>query len=698
MVPTMRSLMLSLDEVSTRTVSPSWRRRAVAPLLSLGLLGAVACTGGTSADSETGDEGTTGTPVEEPDPEVLWPTLECDPLVPEFCGYPWPNNVFTRSDATAATGRRLELSAALVPKHKITPTDPRPYEGVDGFSPAGALLTQLPGATRTGVATDQTIERSLESDSPTVIIDAETGEWIPHFVEIDASTDHDDERSFILMPAIRLADDHRYIVAIRGIVDASGAPLTASPAFAALRDLIEYVPADGEDAAAVEDRRPLYADIFGRLADAGVPRGELLLAWDFTTQSTADQTANLVHMRDEALAMAPFEYTIDSVDTMTDPENVLVEIEGSMTVPLYTSDEDWGGLLNFGSDGLPEPTGMHEVDFVLTIPLSAANEPAALVQYGHGLFGAKEESTSGHLRSFMNEYNYAFFAVDWNGMAAVDRIHAAYVLEQGGLEGFEFMMDRMHQGILNALMSMNVMRQGLANDPDWGQYLDPDSRYYFGISQGGILGGVYMGLSTEVERGALGVPGQPYNLLLTRSVDFEPFFDIAKSRLEDARDVQMMLGLVQLLWNRVEPTGYTNHIASDLLPGTPAHSVLMRAAVGDHQVSTLGAHHMARTVNAVHLDTGIRPVWGLESVDASSTGSVYVEYAFGLPPDPVCNLPQDACDDPHGKLRKLDEARMQLDEFLRMGSVTNYCNGGVCEFADMSGCSEGESFTGMCLP
>src|SRR5690606_3947794 len=137
----------------------------------------------------------------------------------------------------------------------------------------------------------------------------------------------------------------------------------------------------------------------------------------------------------------------------------------------------------------------------------------------------------------------------------------------------------------------------------------------------------------------------------------------------------------------VEPVGYTNHIGADLLPGTPEHAVLMRAAIGDHQVSTLAAHHMARSVGAKHLDTGIRPVWGLESVQDSSSGSVYTEYAFGLPPDPVCNIPQDACDDPHGKLRRLDEARRQLDEFLRTGVATNYCAGGVCEFADMSGCS-----------
>jgi hypothetical protein len=35
---------------------------------------------------------------------------------------------------------------------------------------------------------------------------------------------------------------------------------------------------------------------------------------------------------------------------------------------------------------------------------------------------------------------------------------------------------------------------------------------YFGNSEGGIFGGVYMALSTQVERGLLGVSGAQYSL------------------------------------------------------------------------------------------------------------------------------------------------------------------------------------------
>src|SRR5690606_26901583 len=62
-------------------------------------------TGGTSTgfdssdSSESADEssGTTGEPEEPWDGD--WPTLECDPIVPDVCGMPFPNNVFTAPEA-----------------------------------------------------------------------------------------------------------------------------------------------------------------------------------------------------------------------------------------------------------------------------------------------------------------------------------------------------------------------------------------------------------------------------------------------------------------------------------------------------------------------------------------------------------------------------------------------------------------------
>ena len=36
--------------------------------------------------------------LEEPPPEQAWPNIACDPLVPSYCGYPFPSNVMTVED------------------------------------------------------------------------------------------------------------------------------------------------------------------------------------------------------------------------------------------------------------------------------------------------------------------------------------------------------------------------------------------------------------------------------------------------------------------------------------------------------------------------------------------------------------------------------------------------------------------------
>ncbi|NVB39252.1 hypothetical protein G6O69_15520 [Pseudenhygromyxa sp. WMMC2535] len=649
-------------------------------------------TADTGTDSEVGSSGTetetadtgTDTGLTEPEPEVDWATLECDSLVPEYCLYPFPNNVFTAEDAATPTGRRVSLVSAQLPSKNNVEVLADPFNMADGFSAGQVMLTYMPNVATTGLATWKDIDASLDPASPTVIINAETGEWVPHFAEVDVSLPADTDGSLMIRPVERLADNTRYIVAVRDVQNESGELIPASADFATLRDLT------ATDNAELEARRPLYADIFARLADAGVERESLQIAWDFTTASTDNNTASMLHMRDEAMASyAEGEgpsYMVTNVENDWNTDNIAYRIQGTIEVPLYLDSPDAGGKLVYGADGLPEQQGTAEYPFVVIIPNSALEQPAQVMQYGHGLLGGIGEASSGHLRSFLNEYNYIIFAVDWIGMADEDAIPIAQMLNEGSMHQFEQITDRLQQGMLNFLLGTRMMRTSFANDPSFGEYIDPSAAHYWGISQGGIFGGTFLALSQDIERGCVEVPGQPYNLLLNRSVDFDQYFALLQAGFGDSRDLQILLALMQMLWDHAEPTGYSHRATSDLFPDTPAHDVLIRAAVGDHQVTTLGAHIMARAMGATHLDTGIRDIWGLDTVSDENAGTTYVEYAFGLPEDPLENVPQESCEDPHGELRKLEAARAQLDAFFRTGVVGNYCDGGVCDYPELGAC------------
>ena len=185
----------------------------------------------------------------------------------------------------------------------------------------------------------------------------------------------------------------------------------------------------------------------------------------------------------------------------------------------------------------------------------------------------------------------------------------------------------------------------------------------------------------------------PYNLLLDRSVDFQSYRGLLNNALPDARDAEMYLDLIQQFWDRVEPIGYSPMLSpGDLASNTPAHRVLMHVAIGDHQVTTLGAHMLAREIGAKNLKPLNRDIFALDSIDGMvSTGSAMVEFSFGLAPVPTMNLPPDcgiskvACasatqydDDPHDTVRSEPDAMQMADTFFRMGTIAGTCDG-VCD-------------------
>ncbi len=614
--------------------------------------------------------------------EVSYPeALECDPLDPELCAFPFPSNAYTVADESSPTGLRVNLQPGfMLTARNATSADPAPWNQLDGFTTGGPLLVHFPGASTDGLPGPDDLGTSITAESPTLIVDAETGELMPHFVELDVSTEDTARRALIIRPATRLNDATRYLVAIRGVKGEDGAALEASPAFAALRDGTEF------DDASIEARRGLYADIFGRLEEQGVRIADLQLAWDFTTSSRHQNTHELIHMRDEALSLVGADgpsFEIVDDDTMFHPD-VAHYLTVEMEVPLYLDDYDPGSTLLIGSDGEPEPDGTVGVEVSVIVPQSATENPARLVQFAHGLLGTPAELEQDHLIAFANDHNYILFCTTSIGLAAEDQIYAANLIGTGNLQDFQRVIDRQSQAMVNLWLAMRMMRAGFAELPEYAAMVDPSEPYFYGLSYGGILGGVYMATTTEVERGTLGVPGMPFSILLNRSKGFQPFFDIATASYEDPRDLQMMILLIQMLWERVSPNGYVPYLAegAEPLPGNSGRRILIQSGYADHFITSLGTQFMARTLGAAHIDSGIREFWGLELV----AGHALIEFEFGHPEPPAGNVPAEDCIDPHGLVRRRPEARQMIDTFFRTGVMENPCPGGVCSFPEDGGC------------
>ncbi|APR86645.1 Hypothetical protein A7982_11994 [Minicystis rosea] len=606
---------------------------------------------------------------------------DCDPMVPAQCGFPFPSNVYLMNDPYTVTGKRVAFGRTTLPGY--TPKshiDPIYFRDCDGFSPAQNILTHLPGATATGLPSQDDLEASLGADSPTILLDADTGERVPHFAEIDESLIGEEpaDHAFIIRPVVRLKDATRYIVAIRHVVDVDGKPLAPSETFQALRDgTPSCEPSVGR-------RRALYDDIFARLEKAGIAKDDLQIAWDYSTASQENNVGRLIRMRDDALAKVGTkgpDYTIASVEENPSP-HIRRRVHVLMKVPLYLNQPGPHARMTVDAQGMPIQNGYAEYEVLVHIPHAALEKPGALLQNGHGLLGYKEEGQDGYLAELADKWNYVAFAVDLVGMAHED-FPVLASSAASDIEGFVASVDRQHQGILNSLLAMRMMKGGFATDPvtiiDGKTTIDPNQAFYRGDSQGGIFGTTYMTVTTDVTRGLLGEPGMPYSLLLNRSADFGPYLVLLRGAFRTGRNMQQVIGLLQMLWDRTEPSGYAPYLAKGDLPGnaTPPHEVLLHVAIGDHQVTPLGAHMIARAVGAQNLKPVNRSVWGIPEAEGPFMGSGMVEWEFGNKESPKTNTPPDDTygPDPHDEVRKLPEAMDQTNAFFRTGEVKAFCSG-----------------------
>ncbi len=613
-------------------------------------------------------------------PVVLSKPTGCDPVDPGLCALPWPSSTFQRE---GATGMEVFFPPGALPTNRDNvELDPTAWNELDGFSIWGPLLTLIPNATAEGLPAHTDLGASLLPDSATVLLDVDTGERVPHFVEVDLLAEDVSRRVLTLRPMNPMRHGHRHIAAIRRVVLDDGTDAEPSDAFRALRD--GESTTDGD----IEGRRDHYDNvIFPALEAAGLPRSELLLAWDFTTVSRERSLGKMLAIRDDHVATrtpagpTPTFTTVEESDCELADTLIWKTIEGTFPTTLYTDIDAPTAVLTRDANGLPYANGTTDVGFLLRVPCSVKNEPGgAILQYGHGLLGTYDEARGDYLASLASEHRFVILAQDWTGMAT-DDAGALTLMLATDVSRFRMIPERSQQGFVELMAGLHMARTSLVAHPDLQvdgvSVIDPDQFAFYGNSQGGILGGAYTMASPDIERAVLGVPGMPYSLLLSRSADFEAFFLIFKAKYTDDAEISLVLAALQTLWDPGEPSGYAWALDSDdPLPGIPDKRILIQAAIGDAQVTTLGAQVMARAWGASTIAPQTRPIWDVDELTAPFEASGIVEWAYSdVPSEPLGNVPPDPAFDTHECPRREPAAQAQLATFLREGRIEMTCDG-----------------------
>ena len=684
-----------------------WRGAQWFAMVTLGLLGACAdddsddVTNGPDAGSDvlTPDAQGDGAAPDAGGPVVVDIPEGCNPLAFEHdCFFPWPSDFFLQEDAETPSGRAVVVSgAAQVINEDGLVSDFNELHQADGFSHHPIIAMWFPEGVDTGslVAWLDDPSPTTRPDSPTLLLNAETGEAIPHFAELDARPSASQVAALYVRPLVRLDNETRYIVAMQRLTQPDGSPVEAPEGFRYVRDGVATT------SAALDALGERYeADVFPVLDAFGVDRSELILAWDFTTQSLESVTSDMLQVRRlamESFEAAPPEVTIESVQEgsgeggVGDSLSPYVgrRITGTITVPLYVDSAETGALLARDEAGNVVQNGTAEARFVILMPLSVTEAdvptPERVVQFGHGFFGGLDEMDSATQASIANEGGWTIAGVEWWGMSAPDLGPVAGAIADNASRTFDF-TDRLHQGMVNYMAFAHALattfQEVEAVQQEGVSLIDPEQVYFYGISQGHILGGTYFALSPQIERGMFSVGGASFTLMMSRAAPFGQFLQFIGFK-HDQLQVQKFIAMASTAMDRIDPITYAPFIFDQPLEGAPAERrMLIQLGLGDSSVPNMGGYLHARTLGIPVLEPSPEVPPLLSTVDVGAegqdiSGMLLVDFGIDPRPDLEARLAAPAnC--VHGAVRELDFGIAQISAFLRPdGRVVFPCEG-VC--------------------
>lgn len=608
----------------------------------------------------------------------------CDPLVTAHCLLPFPSDRYLQPDPSTVTGYRLVYPPEALPIGVGgAPFDPAAWARMDGASPAGQIIAAFEAAPDLSEAAfHDSIERSLDASSPTALIDLETGELLPHWVELDAQADISGPPMVFLRPIRRLEEDRSYGVAYRSLRSIDGSEISPSEAFRALRDGL--LTDDPE----LERRRPAMEELLDALEAAGLARGELTLAWRFHTASGDAIRGDLMHIRADAierLGEGGISCSIDEVIEDYGAETYLTSkrwIRGTIRVPSYVDSPTPPARFVRGADGSPTYVEDVDVEFSAIVPMSLAEDPRPerFVFYGHGLMGDHEDYTRYVVRDYAEWQQTVIAVTNWAGMSSDDLGVVSSILDDVSL--FPAMAERLQQGMINQIALSRtlagVCRDNPAFQVDGVSLIDPERVYFGGGSQGGIFGSTLMAIHPDVERGVLFVGGAGYPFMMDRSIDFVPFLPLFEASYPSRADRSLLLSVAQHLWDATDGASYLPYLR-DGLPGVFPKEVLMVAAENDSQVPNLATDYAMRTAGLPIAPGASRLPWGFEIEEGPYDGSGYITIDLGDRPVPAGNEPPTVNDQGHSLIGGTDAAQRLVERFLQPDGLIDAGCDGECD-------------------
>lgn len=557
------------------------------------------------------------------------------------------------------------------------------------------------GDGRHGLQGPEHISGSVTRKSVTFLIDINEKILVPHSAEID----YLDPKNpiVIIFPAEPLKHKSHYAVAVISASDKNGRKLPRT------KGMMRVMKATNS-----ETRSRFASEVIPAIQTA-IPwfsmkkePNSLQLLFDFVTVSEESQLGPTRAARDIALEHVEKWNWNDHVRVVSiidddcggdDPSLIARTIHLSLDVPSFLQYESRYSFLDHKKIQREDDVTIGEAKAIFQIPCSLKHqaigegpgkELRAIVENGHGLFGNRGEVKDDFFQKMGSDNGYIMMAMDWRGMSQFD-VPIVIKTLIGKPDLFQAVRDNLIQGFANKLCLQHFSQNGMLNLEAFkfdGQSIPtvgggPPTSIFYGISQGGILGGGYMSLAGKtnlIERGILGVPGTPFALVLTRSRDFATYDKLLMLNFYNNRHVRIMLALVQMAWDSTEASGLRARPVSEPIP-----RLLLQAGLGDAIVPTIAAESLARAMGASTLPGNPRKIFGVPvqsgatnetlGPDVTLSELMYEREYSSLPTENRYAEPNSV----HWCVR-LDSAMIeQIEEFINAGRVIDPCRNDQCQ-------------------
>jgi len=281
-----------------------------------------------------------------------------------------------------------------------------------------------------------------------------------------------------------------------------------------------------------------------------------------------------------------------------------------------------------------------------------------------------DEDDTGHFIELFDRMEVIVIATTWRGLTRKDTPDVIWAANDLGR--FNEVTERLHQGLANTVALARYAVDGdLLEEPLLEGLADSSRVSYYGVSLGGIMGGVAVANSPHLERALLHVGGSSWGLTFTRSANYEDFASLVEDGIDDPLHRQLLYALTQLFWDPVDPGSYGAELAD--------REVLLQYAINDDEVTNLGTEILGRAAGwPLVLPSSTRP-FGLSTTTFPAQAPALVQFDPLLADPDNGNQPATVTG-AHRAPRQWESAKLQAIDFLvaEPGIINHYCGDEVC--------------------